>query len=133
MSSTVYYLGITLFFISCSPKYQIYSLDSDDVKYVRSEYLYEDSVLEFTYDFWADGGTMLYNIFNKSGDSIFINMERSNFRFNQEPFHYYLNQSTGTLAKPDTSNNLSYSPYLDFDPIVTIPPRQDRWFEGFPV
>lgn len=130
----LFFAALLTLLSSCMQGYQVYVIESDDAGFEnRQIYSCENEDLTIDYDFWSDGGTMLFNIYNRQDDTMFIHMKNSRLVANQEAFFYYLDDLNPSLELPDSNNSLSYSPYLRFDPIVSIPPGENRWFEGFPV
>lgn len=133
---TFLYLPIFLFFFnSCSPRFQIFDVDSQQVQEINEEniFLFENDSLEIIYDLWTDGGTLLYRIQNKLDRPLYIAMDQSYFGINRDKINYYRpeEQNDDLLAPPNP--DLIYSPFGKYDPLVSIPAQEGRWLEGFPI
>lgn len=123
-----------LLFSSCMQRYQIFVISSkEQLEAEKEEYLFRNQDLEVKYDFWSDGGTMLFNVYNISKDTLYLHMKNSKLTVNEEDFKYYVEEINEGLDLPDSSGQLVYSPYWQFEPVITLPPMEDGWFEGFPV
>lgn len=126
-------LLLLLILPSCSHRYQVYVLQSKDVQSNGEDFIYRDSTFTISYDFWADGGTVLFNVYNQSEDTIYFHMDSSTWINGNDSVRYYSAENRNELDEPDSLNTLSYSPLLNFTPTVVIAPGVDCWFEGFPV
>lgn len=81
--------------ISCAPSayYQVYKVDSvkDDVR-KSAEVIYEDSNCIITYNFWSDGGDVGFDFYNKTAQSINIDLRNTHFILNGYANDYFKNR-----------------------------------------
>ena len=124
-------LGLT----SCSTRFQLFDVDSVQVREVAEEnvFIYENDSLEIIYDLWTDGGTLLYRIENKLDRPLYVAMDRSYFGINRDKINYYRPQAQDEAQLAPPNPDLVYSPYGRYHPLVKIPAQEGRWLEGFPI
>lgn len=118
---------------SCSIRFntcQTFKIASSNVKQVDSagisRYRYEDSLVIIDYNLWSSGGTVKFNIYNKSDEPIYVNWKNSNFIFQGYNNEYYSNETiserkstTNASATSNTSGRSSYNIY-NVNPVVTV-------------
>ena len=125
---------LTLFLtIACTPLYQVYKLESSRDS-TSPYFIHEDHNVQIKYDYWADGGILLFQIKNKLDDTLYAKMRLSNFVINNESIPYFSPTRYPDYETEDLTNSqLSYSPHVASQPIVAIAPNDSTWIEGFPI
>lgn len=115
------YFFIGIIWSSCAPRYQIHELDSIQVQEVEEDvYLYESEDIAITYDFWAEGGYLLFEVYNQQDSVLYLDLKQSNFTVNGEMFSYFEeNQTTGRK--------------IEQQKILKIDAQGNQTIEGFPV
>jgi hypothetical protein len=64
--------------ISCTNSiYYVASLQSEQVKPVEKDFLYENEHLKVIYNLWAEDGWMRYLLFNKTDQPLYIDWAKS--------------------------------------------------------
>lgn len=74
---------------SCSPIYQILETSSPDTKLEKESFVYENTDVKINFNFWSDGGTISFLIYNKLDKSIYIDWDKSHFIFNGISYEYW--------------------------------------------
>lgn len=120
---TVYFIMI-LFWTSCATRYQVHKINSEQVQEIETDiYLYKGKDIAITYDFWAEGGAMLFEIYNERDSTIYFDLKESRLTVNSLIYSY--------LERPSVLNreqaNASPSTRL------IIPPKESQTVEGFPI
>jgi len=71
---------------------------------MKTDNCYEDSVFKVTYNFWAVGGILKFDIYNKLSVPVYIDWDRSNFILNGQSVSYANNTILiqKTIAIPQT-------------------------------
>lgn len=57
--------------------YQVASLQSDQVKLVENDFVYENEHLKVIYNFWEEGGRMRFMLYNKTDQPIYLDWSKS--------------------------------------------------------
>jgi hypothetical protein len=57
--------------------YQVASMQSDQVKLVENDFVYENEHLKVIYNFWEEGGRMRFMLYNKTDQPIYIDWSKS--------------------------------------------------------
>ena len=80
----------SLFSVSCTQSfYQIYTMDSKDLKMQDNSLLFENADCQVSYNFWSDGGHISFAFKNKTDKDIFINMNESFLVVNGNAHNYF--------------------------------------------
>ena len=80
----------SLFSVSCTQSfYQIYTMDSKDLKMQDNSLLFENADCQVSYNFWSDGGYVSFAFMNKTDKDIFINMNESFLVVNGNAHNYF--------------------------------------------
>ena len=62
--------------VSCSQNfYQVYTMDSNDLKMQDNSLLYENTDCQESYNFWSDGGHVSFALKHKKAQALFLNMK----------------------------------------------------------
>ena len=76
--------------VSCSQNfYQVYTMDSNDLKMQDNSLLFENADCQVSYNFWSDGGHVSFAFKNKTDKDIFINMNESFLVVNGIVYNYF--------------------------------------------
>lgn len=76
--------------VSCSQNfYQVYTMDSNDLKMQDNSLLFENADCRVSYNFWSDGGHVSFAFKNKTDKDIFINMNESFLVVNGNAHNYF--------------------------------------------
>lgn len=76
--------------VSCSQNfYQVYTMDSNDLKMQDNSLLFENADCQVSYNFWSDGGYVSFAFKNKTDKDIFINMNESFLVVNGNAHNYF--------------------------------------------
>lgn len=111
-------------FTSCAAPFQVFDTASSNVeRYENDVYAFENEDVAISYDFWANGGVVLFNITNKTDASIFIDFNQSKFVVNQESIGYAPN--IPKLFDRELVNKKEF--------IKEINPQSNLNIEGFPI
>lgn len=80
----------SLFSVSCTQSfYQIYTMNSKDLKMQDNSLLFENADCQVSYNFWSDGGYVSFAFINKTDRDIFINMNESFLVVNGNAHNYF--------------------------------------------
>ena len=133
MKNLLFITIASLFFISCSPYYQLYETKTTSpMKEESSSYTFENDTVKIVYSFWENHGVLSYNIYNKLSIPIYIDLKKSSFIRNGQKYDYYIDEtSTNTIGS--YKNFLFSGDYLGMsyhnsttikqDPIIFIAPK----------
>lgn len=111
------FAGIIIFVIltSCtsynSKYYQLYELESDNVKINNEKFLFENADLSITYNFWSLYGSSTITVFNKTDEDLIVDLANSHLIINDFAITYYQGRtysssktaSTGVAAQGGNS------------------------------
>lgn len=76
--------------VSCSQNfYQVYTMDSNDLKMQDNSLLFENADCQVSYNFWSDGGYVSFAFKNNTDKDIFINMNESFLVVNGNAHNYF--------------------------------------------
>ncbi|MEM9918803.1 MAG: hypothetical protein AAF990_11945 [Bacteroidota bacterium] len=115
-----------LFLNSCSYRYQVFDIKSEEVISETGDYfLYENDDLEIYYDYWTEGGYPVFKIHNRRNDTLFLNLAKSNFKVNGVAIDYY--NTTYTAEEYERMRP------FPLPPVVAIQPRRSYQLNGFPI
>lgn len=120
----IIYFIIILSWTSCATRYQIHQIKSEQVQEIETDiYLYKGKDIAITYDFWAEGGAMLFEIYNERDSTIYFDLKESRLTVNSLIYSY--------VERPSAMNERpSNSPQATR---LIIPPKESQTVEGFPV
>ena len=90
---------------SCSQSfYQLYSVKPNQETITKTEnLLFEDDNCKISYNLWANGGDIGFDIYNKTDEKIYVNLDDCNFILNGLAYDYYKNR-TFTTSKIKTAS-----------------------------
>ena len=123
----LFYCILTLFTSSCAYQYQIFDTSSTEVlDYKDDVYVYESENVDIYYDFWDYGGLMVFNLFNKTNQSIKLELDSCQFLLNDVRLPYGTQNIYGLEEYASLYN---WSDELE----LSIPPGKSIQLEGYPV
>ncbi len=126
MKKNVLFLLFALFFASCS-SVQVLEVQSSQVEnYEDDVFAYENEDLAIAYDFWTEGGVLLFNITNKSDQDLYIDFSKSIFEINNERYDFYTDLYGVAV-------NIPQEAFILPPKIEKIPAQSSEVIEGFPV
>lgn len=110
--------------VGCMPKsyYQMFKVAPTSSVALKDNYLvYEDDNCKVSYDFWGDGGDIGFRFYNKTAQSIYLNLEESFFVLNGVAYDYYQNRVyTNSLSTGATTNKaVTRVGYFDLNLVST--------------
>lgn len=118
---------LILLFNACSYRYQVLSLQSEDVEeYNDDVYVYEEEKLAVSYDFWTEGGILLAKIYNHTDSTLFIDGRKS-YQFIAGDTLPYFDEAYQLLRNETDLPN----PFPE--PILKIAPQSSETIEGYPI
>lgn len=122
----LFVLLMPLFFSACS-SVQVFEIASTQVEqYEDDVFAFENEDLAIAYDFWIDGGIMLFNVTNKTQEDIFVDFSKSQFIINGAIFDFY---NDLYLPSAIQVNNTEILP----PKLEKIPSQSSETIEGFPI
>jgi hypothetical protein len=77
MKLSVYLILASALILSCTPQAQLFTLQSSDPDLNKNNFLYKDSLITITYNFYSLNGTMRFTIHNNHDKPVFINWKNS--------------------------------------------------------
>ena len=127
---------------------QVYSVTGLNLNEKDNSWVFENEKVKITYDFWAQDGTMSFEIYNKLEMPIYIDWKNSSFIFNGNKKDYWIeqtnslssssfigmntrlfgNMSNSTIQK---SNSTSTATSVKIERISFLPPRAKLNFAQF--
>jgi len=123
MKKIFYFSFYLVLLSSCTAPYQVFEASSTEViQYQDDAFAYENEDLAIAYDFWSNGGFILFNIHNKTDSTLYINLSKSTFTMNGESTSYY------EKLPPAFSKQIDESKF-----IKPIPPQESFTIEGFSI
>lgn len=81
--------------------YHVGTLQSEQVKVVDEDFVFENEHLKVIYNFWENGGRMRYLLFNKTNQLLFIDWNNSFFGNNEVKTAYSQLPATSASTPPD--------------------------------
>lgn len=81
--------GLAASLSSCHMAYQVFTVSPEADTKVDSNLVFTNEDIEIGYNFWSNGGTMDYYVFNKTDRPIYLNWDRSHFIINDCSRDYY--------------------------------------------
>lgn len=82
-------VSIVFLATSCSPMFQILEATSPDTKLENDKYIYENKDVKITFDFWSDGGSVSFFMYNKLDQPIYIDWDKSHLIYNGTSYEYW--------------------------------------------
>jgi hypothetical protein len=90
--------------------YQVYNVKPVQETITKSDNLFfEDDNCKITYNLWANGGNIGFNIYNKTDEKIYVNLNESNFILNGFTYDYYKNRTFTTSESKSASTSNTYT------------------------
>ncbi|MCP3933097.1 MAG: hypothetical protein GY705_28840 [Bacteroidetes bacterium] len=123
---------LILSFCACAPRYQLYNITSSDATEFQEDdiYFFSNDDLEIHYDFWTEGGVVLFSIYNKTEKPLYFPLDNSYFILNRDSVPYYmkpLEDPVASILNPGSDTTAEDSFTLE------IPPKGNKSVEGFPM
>jgi len=125
--------------VGCVPTnfYQMYKVAPMGATALKDNHLvYEDESCKVSYDFWGDGGDIGFRFYNKTAQSIYLNLEQSFYVVNGIAFDYYQNRiytnSTAVSAVGLVASS-GYSVAINEAKIVCIPSMTSKIITEYTV
>ena len=83
---------------SCATEfYQLYSVKPNQETITKTETLFfEDDNCKISYNLWSNGGDIGFDIYNKTDEKIYVNLNDCNFILNGFAYDYYKNRTFTT-------------------------------------
>ncbi|MEX2410265.1 MAG: hypothetical protein WD607_02650, partial [Candidatus Paceibacterota bacterium] len=110
----LFFTSIILSSCASTTFYQIYKAVPDEEIIERDNYLvYEDENCEVLYDLWDENGNIGFTFYNKTDETIFLNLEESFFLQNGIAYDYFKNRiytvskSAGVSVSGSSFNSIS--------------------------
>lgn len=106
-SAAVFILGFSLLSCSSTYYYQLYkAVPQGDLVKKDNQMVYEDQNCEVTYNLWSAGGNAGFKFYNKTSETIYVNLADSYFVLNGIAYDYFKNRiTTQTTNETRTQNN----------------------------
>jgi hypothetical protein len=95
----LYAISMALLMTSCATTsfYQVYNVKSNQETITKTDNLFfEDENCKISYNLWANGGNIGFDIYNKTDENIYLNLNESNFLLNGFAYDYYKNRTFTT-------------------------------------
>lgn len=95
----LYTISIVLIMSSCAKTsfYQVYNVKPNQETITKAETLiFEDENCKISYDLWENGGDVGFDIYNKTEEKIYVNLNESHFILNGFAYDYYKNRTFTT-------------------------------------
>lgn len=112
INKLLYTLGLGVLLASCAttPYYQLYNVKPVAESLTNKEDLfYEDDNCKITYDFWANGGDIGFNFYNKTDQDIEVALDKSYFVMNGYAHRYFKNRTFTNSSSASTGSENSVS------------------------
>ena len=110
MKKNLFILSLIAVLSSCSSYnnfYQICKVSSPLETSSDGAYEYSNSDCKITYDFWADGGAILFEVKNNTNDILYLDLTKSFIIKNGFAYDYFLNRTTTTSSSSILSKSAS--------------------------
>ncbi len=121
-----FFILILFFFNSCANRFHVYEIESEEViKNKEDLFVFENDDLAIVYDFWTNGGEMIFNIYNKRDSVLYLKMDESEFWINGIGYQYYEKAENWPF---DGREERSSGPKS-----INIAPHSKETVNGFPV
>lgn len=102
----LFYTVFMVMLVSCTPNYQLITLQTTSPELADNNYVFQDSLVKITYDFYSPNGVINFKIYNKSNAPIFIDWKNSLFiKSVSEKYNYWTDEAKieGTLHSSSSS------------------------------
>tara|TARA_B110000114_G_C15049843_1_gene380766 strand:- start:94 stop:921 length:828 start_codon:yes stop_codon:yes gene_type:complete len=100
------YLFLALLMTSCASTsfYQVYNVKTNQETITKTDNLvFEDENCKISYNLWSNGGNIGFDIYNKTDEKIYVNLNESNFILNGFANDYYKNRTFTTSESKSAS------------------------------
>lgn len=85
----LFFLLLPLLFSSCAYRYQVFDVDASNLAVNDDDlFFYEDERLGIYYDFWTEGGIMIFKVLNKTDRRMTVDLKYSTFSINGRTISY---------------------------------------------
>ena len=104
----IYAFSTVLLLSSCATTsfYQVYNVKSNQETITKTDNLFfEDENCKISYNLWANGGNIGFDIYNKTDEKIYVNLNESNFILNGFAYDYYKNRTFTTSESKSASSS----------------------------
>ena len=121
--SGVVVVMIGLLVTSCAPifYYQVYKVQPiNNLSKSNNSLIYEDENCKVFYDFWDEGGSVGFLIYNKLDKNIYVNMKESFFIRNGIAYDYYKDREFTSLNTTSRSSMYTYSESNSYNAMMAI-------------
>lgn len=102
----LYAISTALLMTSCvtTSFYQVYNVKPNQETITKTDKLFfEDENCKISYNLWANGGNIGFDIYNKTDENIYVNLNESNFILNGFAYDYYKNRTFTTSESKSAS------------------------------
>jgi len=102
----IYAFSTVLLLSSCATTsfYQVYNVKPNQETITKTDNLFfEDENCKISYNLWANGGNIGFDIYNKTDEKIYVNLNESNFILNGFAYDYYKNRTFTTSESKSAS------------------------------
>ena len=115
----LFILALTTLMSSCvvTDYYQLYKANTDNGTILDGKIVFDDSNCKVTYDLWAEGGNIGFNIYNKTENDMTIDLTKSFFILNGVSYEYFQNRTFSKSSSSGTTvTTYPYYYYLYYNP-----------------
>lgn len=127
MKTTKYliFLFIPLLFTSCAYRYQVFDVDANNLTSSSDDlFFYEDERIGIYYDFWAEGGIMIFKVLNKTDRRMTVDFLYSTFSINGRTISYSeIFEPTSNLLRDNQQPPMT----------MRVAPSETLQVDGFPI
>ncbi len=86
--------------------YQVLETTSPDTKVNNDNFVFENSEVKINYNFWSNGGSISFFIFNKLDEPIYIDWNKSHLVYNGSSYEYWFDsEETKSFYSSATQTN----------------------------
>lgn len=115
---------VMLFLAACSvvPNfYQIYKTNPEEGGILtNNKIIFEDKNCLVTYNLWAEGGNIGFNIYNKTTSDLTVDLTKTFFVLNDVAFEYFQNRTFSKSSNSGTIiNPYRYPNHWNYNPAIT--------------
>jgi hypothetical protein len=104
LTGTIIFIILTSCVSHYNQYYQVYELESDNVRLNNDQFSFENSDLIITYNFWSLYGGSSISIFNKTNEDVIIDLAKSHFIINNFAETYYQNRTFTNSSSTTTGS-----------------------------
>ena len=121
MKKISFILGVLLLLTSCIQKvYQVFTVTPKDDVVVKNGLVYEDDYCSITYNFWCDKGRMFFQLYNKTNEPMYVDMNNTHLLLNNQTIDYKC------VRRADMFGNIEF--LGENRDIITVQPHTYRVF-----